>query len=119
MDGTPRSNIAESVEITTTSAPSRALLARMKFVEVHRADFFLAFDDELDVHGQRARLLQVRLDGLEVHEHLALVVRRPAGVDLAVADGRFERRRFPEFEGSHRLHVVVAIEKDRRRARRA
>jgi hypothetical protein len=61
----------------------------------------------------------VRLDRLDVHEHLALVIGRPAGVDLAVAHGRLERRRRPQVHRIHRLHVVVAVEEDRRPPRRA
>ena len=55
-------------------------------VEVGGADLLFALEDDLHVHRQAAVLLQVRLDGLEVHEHLALVVGRAARVDLAVAD---------------------------------
>ena len=66
--------------------------------------------------GSLPGLLQVRLDGLEVHEDLALVVGRAARVDLAVADGGLKRRRLPELDGIDRLDVVVAVEEDRRRA---
>ena len=105
--------------MTTTSAASSALCARDEVVEVLAADFLFALEDELHVHRQPAVLLEMRLDRLEVHEHLALVVGRAAGVDLAVADRRLERRRLPQVERIDRLHVVVAVEEDRRRARRA
>ena len=39
-----------------------------------------------------------------------------ARVDLAVADRRLERRRLPQLQRIDRLHVVVAVEQDRRRA---
>ena len=52
------------------------LVVADEVVEVDAADFLLAFEDELHVHGQPAVLLQVRFDRLEVHEHLALVVGR-------------------------------------------
>ena len=42
-----------------------------------------------------------------------------ARVDLAVAHRRLERRRLPEIERIDRLHVVVPVEEDGRRARRA
>ena len=84
-------------------------------VEVGGADFLLALEDDLHVDRQLAGLLQVRLDGLEVHEDLALVVGRAARVDLAVADGRFKRRRLPQLDRIDRLDVVVAVEEDRRR----
>ena len=88
-------------------------------VEVDAADLLFAFEDDLHVHRQAAVLLEMRLDRLEVHEHLALVVGRAARVDLAVADRRLERRRLPQLERIDRLHVVVAVEEDRRRAWRA
>ena len=84
-------------------------------VEVRRADLFLAFENDLDVHGKPAVLLQVRFDGLEVHEHLALVVGGAARVDLAVAHRRLERRRLPEIERIDRLYIVMPVEEDGRR----
>ena len=89
-----------------------------ELVEMLAADFLLALDEELDVARQAAGLLQVRLDGLDVHEHLALVVGRAARIDLAVAHGRFERRRRPQVDRVDRLHVVVAVEENRRLAGR-
>ena len=88
-------------------------------VEIGGADFLLALEDDADVDRQAAVLLQVRFDGLEVHEDLALVVGGAARVDLAVADRRLERRRLPQLDRIDRLHVVVAVEEDRRRALRA
>ena len=93
--------------------------AREKRLEVRRADLFFAFDDDLDVDRQLAVDAQVRFDRGEVHQALALVVDRAAPVDLAVAHRRFERRRRPELERIGRLHVVMAVDQDRRRARRA
>ena len=88
-------------------------------VEVDAPDFFLPFENELDVDRQPAVLFQVRFDRLEVHEDLTLVVGRPARVDLAVADGRLEGRRFPQLQRIDGLHVVMPVEEDRRRAFRA
>ena len=87
-----------------------------EIVEVRAADFFFAFDEELDVAGKAARLFQVGLDRLDVHEHLALVVRGTARVNLAVADRRLEWRRGPELERIDRLDVVVAVVEDGRLA---
>ena len=92
------------------------MCALTKLSRLRGADFLFAFEDDLDVHRQAAVLLQVRLDRLEVHEDLALVVGRAARVDLAVAHRRLERRRLPQVERIDRLHVVVAVEEDRRRA---
>ena len=87
-------------------------------VEIGGTDLFLTLEDDADVHRQAAVLLQMRLDGLEVHEDLALVVGGAARVDLAVADRGLERRRLPQVERIDRLDVVVAVEQDRRRALR-
>ena len=79
-------------------------------IEVVAADFFLAFDDKLHVDGELLLRLEPGFDGLDVGEHLAFVVRRAAGVDLAVADLRLEGGRFPFVERIGRLDVVVAID---------
>ena len=92
------------------------LMGLDEVVEVGGPDFLLAFEDDLHVDRELPGLLQVRLDGLEVHEDLALVVGRAARVDLAVANGGFKRRRLPQLERVDRLHVVVAVEEDGRRA---
>ena len=104
--------------MTTTSAASSLFVSADEVVEVDAADLLLALDEELDVERQAAVLLQMGLDRLDVHEHLALVVGGAARVDLAVADGRLERRAGPEVHGIDRLHVVVAVEQDRRLAGR-
>jgi hypothetical protein len=44
-----------------------------------------------------------------VHVHLAFIVDRSAGVEIAVALGRLERRRFPLVEGIGRLDIVVSV----------
>ena len=91
-----------------------ALVGLDEVIEVRRTDFFLAFEDDLHVDWQLAGLLQVGLDGLEMHEHLTLVVGRSARVNLAVADGGLKGRRLPQLDRIDRLHVVVAVEKHRR-----
>ncbi|MEJ7666445.1 MAG: hypothetical protein WKG07_46485 [Hymenobacter sp.] len=88
-------------------------------VEVGAADLLFALDQELHVDRQVAVLLQMRLNRLEVHEDLALVVGRAARVDLAVANRRLERRGRPQVKRIDRLHIVVAVEQDGRRARRS
>ncbi len=49
---------------------------------------------------------------------LTLVVRRAATDDAPVTHERLERRGLPELDRVDRLHVVVAVDQDRRRARR-
>ena len=102
--------------MTTTSAVELVLVLAHELVEVLAADFLLALDEDLDVDRQRPGLLQPGLDGLEVHEDLALVVGRAARVDLAVAHRRLKRRRLPQVHRVDRLHVVVPVEQHRRRA---
>ena len=94
------------------------LVRAHELVEVRAAHFLFALDEELDVDRQAPVLLDVRLDGLDVHEHLALVVGGAARVDLAVAHRRLERRGGPQVQRVHRLHVVVAVEEDGRLAGR-
>ena len=102
--------------MTTTSAARSSLWALMKSSRLAEPTSSSPSRMTLHVHRQPAVLLQVRFDRLEVHEDLALVVGGAARVDLAVADRRLERRRLPQLERIDRLHVVVAVEQDRRRA---
>jgi hypothetical protein len=55
-------------------------------------------------------------DGFDVGVHLAFVVGRTAGIEIAVALGGFEGRGFPEVEGVGRLDVEMAITEDGRLA---
>ena len=80
--------------------------------QVRAADLFLAFDQELDVHRQAAAGLEPGFGGLEVGEHLPLVVGRAAGVEVAVADGRLERGGEPGLERLGGLNVVMAVDED-------
>src|SRR5690348_14206503 len=52
-----------------------------------------------------------------MHQNLAFVVYGPASVQLAIADSRLEGRRLPQLDRVHRLHVEMAIDDHRRRAR--
>src|SRR5207247_9747544 len=47
-----------------------------------------------------------------VHDHAALVVRRPAAVEPPVLLDRVERIRVPEISTPGRLDVVVRVEED-------
>ena len=89
------------------------LVARDERIEILAADFFFAFDQELELHRQPAGGLQPRLGPFDVREHLALVVGGAAGVDIAVAAGRLERRRKPFGQRIGRLHVVMAVDQQR------
>ncbi len=112
MAGTPGANWLQSL-ITTQS---QASLSRFCFdvrAEVLAADFLFALDEELHLQRQLADRFDPGFDALDVREHLAFVVGRAAGVDVAVADGRLERRADPLVERLGRLHVVVAVRRAR------
>jgi len=51
-----------------------------------------------------------------VHVHLAFVITRSSGVDVAIAESWLKRRRDPLFERVGRLDVIVAIAKHGRLA---
>ena len=71
-------------------------ILRDKLADGRAANLFFALDQKLEVHRELAVMHRVqRFGGLDVHVHLALVVRRSAGVDVAVVDGGFKRRRMP------------------------
>ena len=84
--------------------------------EVRAADLLLALDQEADVERQPALLRKESFGHLQRHEHGPLVVGRAAGVDATVADARLERGSRPLGLVAGRLHVVVAVDEDRRRA---
>ena len=96
--------------MTTQSQASFSRLLGDERLEVLAADFLFAFDEELHLQRQLAARLDPGFDALDVREHLAFVVGRAAGVDVAVADGRLERRADPFVERLGRLHVVVAVD---------
>ena len=87
--------------------------------EARAADLLLALDQEADVQWQRAGRRDERFRDLQGHEHRALVVGRAARVDSPVTDARLEWRRRPLALVAGRLHVVVAVDEDRRCAGRA
>ena len=71
----------------------------------------------LRLTGRLPSRRQIRLQHLDVDEHLAFIVRCPARVDQAVALDRFERFACPaigDFIGG--LHVVMSVDQNRRRA---
>jgi hypothetical protein len=76
------------------------------------ADLFFSFDQDLDVDRQPSRYLEPGLDRFEVREHLALVVGRSPSIEVAVSNGRFERRRQPRLQWLGWLNVVVAVYQD-------
>ena len=62
------------------------------------------------VERRPPRGVEDRLVGLEEAEHLPLVVGRPAGVELPVANRRLEGRAEPLVQRVGRLNVVVPVD---------
>ena len=81
------------------------------------ADLLLAVGEHPHVHPELAGRREVE-GGAEEGVEVALVVARPAAVDVAVAHLGLERRARPQVERPGRLDVVVAVGDDRRRAGR-
>ena len=94
MAGWPGPNWLESL-ITTTSQASRSRVLGDERVEILAADFFFAFDQEFELHRQPAERFEPGLGAFDMREHLAFVVGGAAGIDVAVAASRLERRRNP------------------------
>ena len=86
-------------------------------LQVPTADLLFALEDELHVERQRAARRKERLRDLDRNEHRSLVVGRAARVEAAVAQLWLEGLALPPLEGIGRLHVVVAVHKQGRRAR--
>ena len=115
MAGSPGANIAES-EITTASQRSRSAWLSRNGTRLALPISSSPSARTIDVDRQLAPGREVRLQGLDVQEELALVVGRAAGVDAPVAHGGLEGRRGPEVERLGGLHVVVAVDQHGRRA---
>ncbi len=83
------------------------------------ARLLLPLDEELDVDRQRAAGLEDGLDRLQVRVGLPFVVGGAAGDQVVALAGGLEGRVAPLLDRVHRLHVVMAVEEDRRLAGRA
>ena len=118
MVGSSGANISVS-QTTAASALRRGGLVFDVRLDVLAAGLLLAFEQELHVDRQLAGGLQQALDGFDLDVDLALVVAGAARVDVVAAHFGLERRRLPLVQRIGRLHVVVAVEQERRLARRA
>ena len=81
-------------------------------------NLLFALHQELEVDGERSVDGAQRLDRLDMHVHLSLVVGRAARVQVAVPHGGFEGRADPGFQRIGRLDVVVPVAQDGGFARR-
>src|SRR5204863_7934017 len=77
------------------------------------AALLLALVEHADPERQLADRRSVGLDGLKAREEIALVVRKAAGEEKAVALGRLKWGRRPLVERIRRLDVVVVVNKQR------
>ena len=77
------------------------------------ADLLFPLDQELYAGRMPAGHLFHRIDGGQPRYDVALVIRNPPGVHLAVPDARLERRCVPQVQRLRRLNVVVVVEDDR------
>ena len=103
-----RNNHAVALEV--------ALLLFEKIDQRLAADLLLALDDKRQVARQLGAGFEVCLDRLDVSEVLPLVVARAAGVQVASANLRIERRCGPQLQRIRRLHIVVAVDEKMRPA---
>ena len=110
--GTPTAALPVS-QTRIASARSRSALARDELLQAAGALLLGALDDELQATGN---VVAERAQRGQVHHDVALAVGRPAPVPPAVPLGQLERRRPPGPLVQRRLHVVVGVEQDRRRA---
>ena len=78
-------------------------------LQVRAAHLLFALDQKLHLQRQRLAGSQPIADALNVRQHLALVVRRAAGVEIAVADGRLEGPADPLVQRFDGLDVIVSI----------
>ena len=85
-----------------------------ELVQIFTRDLLLALDDVLQIDGRLSLSPYERLGALDVSEQLAFVIGRPPCHYVVSLDGGLERRMTPEVEGVYGLHVVVAIDQDRR-----
>ncbi len=89
-------------------------MAVEQFLQTFASLLLLSFDGEDDVDRQGSLGLESGLDGVDVHQDLALVVSGAAAEDLAVANLGFEGSARPLVEGIGGHDIVMAVEENRR-----
>ncbi len=86
--------------------------------QVRAADLLFALEQELDVEREPALLRAERLQRLRHDVDRPLVIGAAAAADDLTVDCQLERGSEPLAERAGRLHVVVTVHQDGRRARR-
>ena len=87
-------------------------------LQAHGPVLLLALEHEREVDRGRPPDRAQRLERGEVHDELPLVVGDAAADEPAIADEGLERGVLPQVERVDGLHVVMAVDDGRRRARR-
>ena len=116
--GTPTAKLPVSTT-RIVSARSSSAFWRHEFLQPAGPLLLRALADDLDAAREAAVDLAQRPQRGQVHDDVALAVRRTAPVPAPVALGQLPDRRGPIVLAERRLDVVVGIEQHRRRARRA
>ena len=80
--------------------------------EADATDFLFALDENFDIDGKFSGDLVQGLKSFEMDVDLSFVVGGTARVNVAVANGGFERGSGPKVQGFGRLNVVMSIEQD-------
>ena len=84
--------------------------------KVRAADLFLALDDPANGDRQFAVCGQQGSYRSQAGGDLALVVGSAPGVQFAIAHGGLKGRRVPQVKRVGRLHVIVIVKQERKRA---
>ena len=84
-------------------------VGRNKLRQLRAADLFLAFKKALNVDRQPPCAVEHCFHGQYRHQHIALVVGSPPGIDAIVFDGRLKRRLGPQIQWINRLRVKMSV----------
>ena len=104
------SGIRDNCHVTFERVPIFA----EKRTQIRTANFLFPFDHQMQIHRQLTMLLDRFLNSENVRKNLAFVVRGATRKNVAVLQHRLERRRVPKFQRIRRLHVVMAVNQNRR-----
>ena len=80
-----------------------------EMLEVRAADFLFALDENFDIDGKFSGDLVQGLKSFEMDVDLSFVVGGTARVNVAVANGGFERGSGPKVERFSGLYVVMPV----------
>ena len=81
-----------------------------KIIEVWASDLLFPLDNHLQIHRERAAILHVCFNCLEMDKNLTFIVGRAASIEIVPADCCLKRRGRPKIQGVNGLDVVMTIE---------